>query len=50
MARQKPDNQEFIVQVNSVFVVTARDGLDAHNKVVGAIAKTAPRRHRRPEN
>jgi hypothetical protein len=42
MAKEKAENQEFVVKVNSVFTIMAKDGLDAHNKVVGALAMMRP--------
>jgi hypothetical protein len=42
MARQKTEQQEFMVQVNLAYIITAKDELDAHNKVVNQLAVVRP--------
>ena len=42
MAKERTEKQEFTVQVNSVFIITAKDELDAHHKVIGALACLKP--------
>lgn len=42
MARPKDTPAEFLVQVNLAYTVTAKDELDAHNKVVNALAVVKP--------